>query len=287
MLHIENLSYAYPGNPTPVVSSLQMDIPSGAVYGLLGANGTGKSTLLYLISGLLKPLDGEVLLNDVNTFLRLPGTLADIFLVPEEFEVPAIPLRDFISLNAPFYPNFSAEQLNQYLEHFRLSPDIHLGQLSMGQRKKAFIAFALACNTRLLLMDEPTNGLDIPGKAEFRRALVSAMTDTRTAVISTHQVRDLDRVLDHVVMIDHSRTLINCSMARIQERLSFGLSAQAQPLSSTMLYCESVPGGYATVELNGPDPATVTDVNLESLFELALTNPETITRLLNDHSNEH
>lgn len=277
MLHIENLSYAYPGNPTPVVSSLQMDIPSGAVYGLLGANGTGKSTLLYLISGLLKPLDGEVLLNDVNTFLRLPGTLADIFLVPEEFEVPAIPLRDFISLNAPFYPNFSAEQLNQYLEHFRLSPDIHLGQLSMGQRKKAFIAFALACNTRLLLMDEPTNGLDIPGKAEFRRAVVSAVSDNRTIIISTHQVRDLDQVLDHVAMINNHGLILNRSLSEIQNKLQFIYSHDPADCDGSIWYAP-VPGGYNIIRHRLPDDEE-TDVNLESLFELAYSNPRMVKSL--------
>lgn len=287
MLSIQNLIYTYPKSSHPVLNGLNLELRQGAVYGLLGSNGSGKSTLLYLMCGLLRPKAGSVTYNGTEVSRRLPSVLASTFLVPEEVVLPPVSLGEFVKVNAPFYPNFSHQDLERHLTHFHLTPDIHLGRLSMGQRKKAFIAFALACNTPLLLMDEPTNGLDIPGKAEFRRALVSAMTDTRTAVISTHQVRDLDRVLDHVVMIDHSRTLINCSMARIQERLSFGLSAQAQPLSSTMLYCESVPGGYATVELNGPDPATVTDVNLESLFELALTNPETITRLLNDHSNEH
>ncbi|MDE6366622.1 MAG: ABC transporter ATP-binding protein, partial [Muribaculaceae bacterium] len=212
MLTISNLSYCYPGSTTPALANMTLNFAPGAIYGLLGANGTGKSTMLYCMAGLLKPAAGNAELNGVNTFRRLPSTLSEIFIVPEEIDMPPIELKEFISQNAPFYPNFSEEQLNGYLEHFRLTPYIHLGRLSMGQRKKAFVAFALACNTSIILMDEPTNGLDIPGKAEFRRAVVSAMNDERTIVISTHQVRDLDRVLDHVVMIDRSGVVLDSSL---------------------------------------------------------------------------
>lgn len=272
MLNLQHVSYGYPGQMQPVINDFSMELTPGGIYGLLGANGAGKSTLLYLICGLLKPTSGSVSFKGMDTFKREPEMLTDIFLVPEEISLPSITLDKFIELNAPFYKNFDRDQLNNYLAHFRLEPSIHLGQLSMGQKKKAFVAFALACNTSLLIMDEPTNGLDIPGKSEFRRAIVSAMNEDRTIVISTHQVRDLDRVLDHVLIIDRTGVILNSSIAAIQKRLVFKFTHDPEELNGA-LWSMPVPGGFSIVRLRGED-VPETDVNLESLFELAFTNPQ-------------
>lgn len=272
MLNLNHVSYSYPGNPRPVISDFTMEIKPGGIYGLLGANGTGKSTLLYLMAGLLRPSSGSVSFKEQETFLRLPSTLTDVFLVPEEIELPAVTLDKYVALNAPFYEKFDRDEMNRYLEHFRLDPDIHLGRLSMGQRKKAFVAFALACNTSLLLMDEPTNGLDIPGKAEFRRAIVSAMSDDRTIIISTHQVRDLERVLDHVAIIDKKGVVLSASIAAIQSRLVFSFTTDPDEINGA-LWSMPVPGGYNIVRFRGED-VSETEVNLESLFELSFANPQ-------------
>lgn len=272
MLNLNHVSYSYPGNPRPVISDFTMEIKPGGIYGLLGANGTGKSTLLYLMAGLLRPSSGSVSFKEQETFLRLPSTLTDVFLVPEEIELPAVTLDKYVALNAPFYEKFDRDEMNRYLEHFRLDPDIHLGRLSMGQRKKAFVAFALACNTSLLLMDEPTNGLDIPGKAEFRRAIVSAMSDDRTIIISTHQVRDLERVLDHVAIIDKKGVVLSASIAAIQSRLVFSFTTDPDEINGA-LWSMPVPGGYNIVRFRGED-VSETEVNLESLFELSFAKPQ-------------
>ncbi len=277
MLTTQNLTYRYPGQSTPTLHGLTLDFAPGAIYGLLGANGTGKSTLLYCLCGLLKPAAGSAQLNEVDTFRRKPATLADIFLVPEEINLPAIKLSEFVSQNAPFYPNFSTDDLARYLEHFRLSTDIHLGNLSMGQRKKAFVAFALACNTSVILMDEPTNGLDIPGKSEFRRAIVSAATDTRTIIISTHQVRDLDRVLDHVMIIDNKGLVLNTSTAALQKRFRFIFTVDPAEIQGAM-WAQPAVGGYNVIRPR-IDTEEETDVNLESLFEFSFANPEIASAL--------
>lgn len=277
MLTVDNLVYSYPRSSRRAIDGMTLSLKPGAVYGLLGANGTGKSTLLYLMSGLLKPASGSAELDGISTFERRPETLADIFLVSEEFELPSIELAEFVRLNAPFYPNFSQEQMMKYLEHFRLSNDIHLGRLSMGQKKKAFIAFALACNTKILLMDEPTNGLDIPGKAEFRRAVVGAMNDDRAIVISTHQVRDLDRVLDHVVMIDNHGVVLDSSISDIQRKLRFIFTADPAEIQGSLWNVPTI-GGYSVIKFR-TDEMPETDVNLEALFEFAFANPEIIKGL--------
>ena len=235
MIKAENLSFIYPKSKRMVLHDFSFSLEAGRVYGLLGRNGAGKSTLLYLIAGLLTPKKGKIVFHDINVRSRLPMTLQDMFLVPEEFELPSIPLKKYIELNAPFYPNFSKEDMHKYLHCFEMDMDVNLGALSMGQKKKVFMSFALATNTSLLLMDEPTNGLDIPGKSQFRKFMASGMTENKTIVISTHQIRDIDKMLDSVMIMDESRVLLNESIVRICEKLCFKESDDRSPVSYTHL----------------------------------------------------
>lgn len=270
MVKISNLSYSYPKQKVDVIKDLNLDLKPGTICGLLGANGSGKSTLLYLICGLLKPKTGIVTFNGINTREMLPSVLCDMFIVPEDILVPNLKLSEYIKQNAPFYPKFSQDDMEKYLSHFNLSTDIHLGSISMGQKKKAFIAFALACNTSVLLMDEPTNGLDIPGKSEFRRAIVSTATEDRTIVISTHQIRDLDRVLDHVLMIDKTGILLNESIAELQQKYCFNFTTSPQEISKA-IYVQPTAGGFNIITPKSED-SEETEINLESLFEYIYTN---------------
>ena len=168
MIEVKNLFFSYGKRKQKVFDDFSLALDKGSVYGLLGKNGTGKSTLLYLMTGLLRPQAGRVLYKGVDVSMRYPLTLQDMFLVPEEFELPPVSLVSYIELNSSFYPRFSKEDMIKYLHYFEMDMDINLGSLSMGQKKKVFMSFALATNTSLLLMDEPTNGLDIPGKSQFR-----------------------------------------------------------------------------------------------------------------------
>ena len=184
MLKIDNLTFKYPGRNNATINDLSLTVPEGGVYGLLGRNGVGKSTLLYLIAGLLTPASGCVEFDGAVTRKRDPHTMASMFIVPEELTLPDLTLRDYVAVNAPFYPNFSHNDLRRHLTTFEIDPDLpyKLTSLSMGQRKKVFMSFALACNTPLVLMDEPTNGLDIPGKMAFRRFIASSVHTTDPAV---------------------------------------------------------------------------------------------------------
>lgn len=263
MITLTDVSYRYSGSKRDSIADFGMQLSAGKIVGLLGANGAGKSTLLYLISGLLRPTAGSVDVNGFNPWDRTPEFLSQIFLVPEEIDVPSISLEAYVNAFSPFYPNFSVDSMREALFHFNLSPDIHLGALSMGQRKKAFLAFALACNTPVLLMDEPTNGLDIPGKSEFRKAVVKTMNDDRTIIISTHQVRDLDQLLDHVTIMDNNGIQLDESIAELQEKFIFGLSPILP--ENGIIWSEPIMGGYAYMKMRTPDEAE-TEVNLEALF---------------------
>lgn len=208
MLEIKNLTFAYRGTKD-VISDLNLEFKEGGVYGLLGKNGTGKSTLLYLIMGLLKPRMGQVLMDGEFTFARTPKALQDMFIVPEEYDMPNTTLDKYVKALKPFYPNFDEQVLKDCLGVFEMPYDVNLKELSMGQKKKIYISLALAIRTKLLLMDEPTNGLDIPAKSQFRKALARGMNDDQIIIISTHQVRDVEAIIDHVTIINNNQVLMN------------------------------------------------------------------------------
>lgn len=288
MLQIEKLTFGYRRSAPPVIDGLDMTLCPGGIYGLLGRNGAGKSTLLYLMAGLLKPQCGRVLYNKTDTRLRMPSTLADIYIVPEEYDLPDVRLEHYLQVNAPFYPRFSYDDFKGYLNTMDLTPDLHLGRLSMGQKKKVVVSFALACNTGLLLMDEPSNGLDIPGKSRFRKALVSAMNDERIIVVSTHQVRDVDSVLDRVLITDGGRVLLDATMDEIGRKLLFGYTA-SRAAAENALYAQPAPGGANIVLLKDAgsgDNDTLSQPNLEVLFELAMNNPGLVAKIFKDDCNE-
>lgn len=283
MITVENLSFLYRKSKRAVLHDFSLSLEKGRVYGLLGKNGAGKSTLLYLMSGLLTPKSGKVVYHDVDVRRRLPITLQDMFLVPEEFDLPPVSLISYIELNSPFYPRFSKEDMVKYLHYFEMDINIDLGALSMGQKKKVFMSFALATNTSLLLMDEPTNGLDIPGKSQFRKFIASGMTDDKTILISTHQVRDIDKVLDHVLIMDNSRVLLNESTMSICDKLFFTESENRELLQSSLFSTPSIQGNFLLLPNESGEDS---EINLELLFNATLAVPERISVLFHSKQTE-
>ena len=275
MFTISNLTFSYNKRNGDLFHDFSLELNAGNVYGLLGKNGAGKSTLIYLMTGLLTPASGEVLMDGDNVRKRLPKTMSDLFLVPEEFELPRLTLKKYVSINAPFYPRFSMEDMQRYLDIFEMGGDLNvkLNNLSMGQKKKVFMAFAFATNTRALIMDEPTNGLDIPSKSQFRKLVSAGMTDDKMMLISTHQVRDISDILDHVTIIDQSRVLLNTGMADVTSKLAFRpLRDGDQPIFTQQ-------SAYGTLGVVPALPEEETKVDLEMLFNATLQNSEAINQM--------
>ena len=278
MISINQISFSYDKRNGELFHDFSLELNAGSIYGLLGKNGAGKSTLIYLMTGLLTPNSGEALLDGENVRRRLPKTMSDLFLVPEEFELPNLTLKKYVSLNAPFYPNFSQDDLQRYLDIFEMSGemDTKFNNMSMGQKKKVFMAFALATNTRVILMDEPTNGLDIPSKSQFRKLIGAGMTDEKMILISTHQVRDISTILDHVVIIDQNQVLLDSSIAGVMSRLAF---RQQRGGDQPIFTQQSAMGNLVVVPAQDGEETTV---DLEMLFNATLQAPETIQQLFTD-----
>lgn len=274
MLRLENISFRYLRGNAPVVDGVDLTLSPGHIYGLLGRNGAGKSTLLYIMSGLLRPDGGRVSLDGDDVTLRRPSTLSDIFLVPEEFDLPSTRLKTFVRLNAPFYPRFSEEVLAKCLDDFELDRDLHLGRLSMGQKKRVFMSFALATQTRLILLDEPTNGLDIPAKSLFRKTVARNLAEDATMVVSTHQVRDIDVLLDHIIMTDRGKIVFDHAVSEIAERLAFSEVPISDTTVCPLFEQPSIHGrSVVMANLSGHE----TPLNLELLFNAILAKGDILT----------
>lgn len=267
MIEVKDLSFSYRGRKR-IFSDFSMQLGGGIVCGLLGRNGTGKSTLLNLIAGLLTPSAGCVEFGGVNTRLRRCDVLSGMFFVSEEFSLPEVKLSAFVDCNAPFYPKFSRDDMKSYLDAFELDSNVSLAGLSMGQRKKVLLSFAFATNVGLLLMDEPTNGLDIPCKGQFRRALSMYMSDERSVIISTHQVMDVDNLLDHVLVLGNNAVLLNETLARISSLVSVVSCGQ---VPGDAFYSQPSPVGYYAVVPRRDESET--DINIELLFNAVISSP--------------
>lgn len=270
MLSFSNVSFTYGRRGKEVLSGLSLDFEGNGIYGILGKNGTGKSTMLYLAAGLLRPKGGNVTAEGVPTQSRRPETLRELFLVPEEFDLPEVSLRTYVQLNAPFYPTFREDILARCLKSFELGDDLNIGRLSMGQKKKVYISFALAAGTKYLLMDEPTNGLDIPSKKVFREVIAREMTEERVMIISTHQVRDVEQLIDHVVIVNDGTVLLNASTAEIETRLRFEQRAVGSDLSDALFVQQTMRGIELICPNSGNDE---TPIDLELLFNALQTVP--------------
>lgn len=271
MITIQNLHFNYGKSAYKVFEDFILNIPNGKIIGLLGRNGTGKSTLLYLISGLLRPNQGMMLVDGYVSQDRHPEMLQDIMIVPEEIDLPAVSFKDFIRTNRVYYPNFSEEVLHQVLRDFDIPAEFNLTALSMGQKKKVFMAFALATCTKYLLMDEPTNGLDIPSKMQFRRTLASQMNENRTIIVSTHQVHDVEQLIDHVVLIEGTHLLVDNSTTELSKLLRFEQRPYGAPLDDALYVEPSLSGSAVITPTKGREE---TPINLELLFNAIVQYPD-------------
>lgn len=278
MIEVQNLSFGYKKRKL-LYKNLNLKLNAGSIYGLLGKNGAGKSTLLKNFIGLLFPKGGSISVNGFEPKKRWPSFLETIYFIPEEVYVPALTVEAYKKLFAPFYPAFSEEQFYSYLEQLDVKDKGKLNSLSFGQQKKFIIAFALACNTKVLLLDEPTNGLDIPSKIKFRKLIASIFTEDKIIFISTHQIRDLDNLIDRVIIVDNGELLLDASVGEIANKLSFK-TVNDLPGEGNILYAEDSLKGKSIVIEN--ILAEDSKVNLEHLFNAITENPVMAKQIFNN-----
>jgi len=275
MIHVDGVSFGYSSNKL-LFENLSLKLHPGNIYGLLGKNGAGKSSLLRNIAGLLYPIAGRIEIDGREPRKRQPSFLQDFFLIPEEIHLPSVTVEKYIETLSPFYPNFDESQFRKYLREFDMPEGNKITDLSYGQKKKVLISFGLATNTKHLIMDEPTNGLDIPSKSQFRKVVSSALDPHRIILISTHQVRDLDNLIDSIIILDDSKILVHHSLDEISEKLRFTTLVTAED-DNRVLYSEPSLKGYTVVMENWEQEES--RVDLERLFNAVMNNPARIRKI--------
>ena len=274
MITIKDLGFRY--GAVPVLKNITMTLEEGRIYGLLGENGVGKTTLLTLLCGLKAVDTGSIDTDGHNPYDREPSFLSDQYYLSDE--VPALNMTalDYAKNYGKFWENFDMEKFVEVMNVLENDPSKKMTKMSFGQLKKTYISFALACNTKYLFMDEPTNGLDIPSKAQFRKAVTKYTREDSVILISTHQVRDLENIIDPIIILDRQDVLLNASLAEISERLYFDYTSEK--LENT-LYCEMIPGGNIQVALNVA--GLESKVNIEALFNTVHLHKELIKGIFN------
>ena len=276
MVRIRNLHFGY-SRRVLQLENLSLDLERGHIYGLLGKNGAGKSTLLKNLVGLAFPLSGTCEVDGHAAARRRPDTLQDLFFLPEEVQAPPITARQLAADTGSFYPRFDNAAFERYLGEFEVVPHVKLSTMSFGQQKKTLIAFALATNTGLLVLDEPTNGLDIPSKAQFRKLVAGALSEERCVIISTHQVRDLDSLIDTVLVLNQRRVVLNASLDDLAEQLSFG-PVPAGTTAADVLYAETTYRGEQGIRPSAGE--AYSKVDLELLFNALIAPNSPLTTYL-------
>ncbi|WP_199136261.1 ABC transporter ATP-binding protein [Pedobacter sp. ASV12] len=275
MIKINNLNFGYSKN-RPLFSDMSMQLSFGHIYGLLGKNGAGKSSLLKNLAGLVYAQSGQLDVLGFDPAKRQPALLQQICFIPEEFYLPAVKVDAYVKANAAFYPNFDHNYFASLLAEFDIPVGQKLINMSYGQKKKVIISFGLATQAKLVIMDEPTNGLDIPSKAQFRKIMASVLTDERCIIISTHQVRDLDNLIDTVIMLDENKVALKASVDEITEKLCF---KRVKEIDETVIYAEPSLAGYNAVVPNYHQEDSRLDIEL--LFNAVLAEKNKLKPIFN------
>jgi ABC-2 type transport system ATP-binding protein len=275
MIQIKDLYFSYKKGK-PIFSKLNLSLTPGHIYGLLGKNGSGKSTLLKSIAGLVFPISGKCLINGIDSSKRTVAVLEDLFFVAEDIYVPALTSGQFLKSTAGFYPKFSITDFYAHLKTLDVDPGQQMSSMSYGQQKKALIAFGLATNASVLLMDEPTNGLDIPSKVQFRKLIASVLNDERYIIISTHQVRDLESLIDTILILDDHKIAVENTVDEIMDKIVFGLFEDTTGMK--VLYEEQTMRGKHAIVQN--TMGKYSKMDLELFFNAVATGSNKLTDML-------
>lgn len=262
MISLENINFQYT-TKKPLFNRLSLDIQADQIYGLLGKNGAGKTSLLKILSGLQIPQSGICKVLGYNPSDKKSSFLEQLFFVPDELYLPSISAKRYVKQYSKFYSAFDIDALYRYMDSFEIEIGMHFGRSSYGQRKKFVLAFALASGAKLVLFDEPTNGLDIPSKSVFRKLAASAIASDRCFIMSTHQVRDLNMLLDSVILLNKGKIMLNKSIYEISSAYSFITTPRGKADQSAVYSEEHLEGIKAIIPNNGE---METEVDMEMLF---------------------
>lgn len=277
MIKLNEIEFGY-SKKGKLFDNLSLSAEKGKVYGLLGQNGAGKTTLLKLMAGLRFPAKGDILINGIDAQKRSVDYLSLFYYIPEEFNLPSLSTQKFVEIYSAFYSNFDAQIFNDCLVEFKIPEVKNVNKMSYGQKKKLLLSFGFASNTAILFLDEPTNGLDIPSKSTFRKLIAKYINEDRIFFISTHQVKDIEGIIDDIVIIDNGKIVLNKSIENISSKLVFKQNCQI--VDDSVLYSIQSGLGYNLINAK-TDNEDTSNIDIELLFNAVIQKNNKVINQLN------
>lgn len=217
MITLRDASYSYP-KKADALTGITCEVHPG-IHLLMGANGTGKTTLLHLMAALRYPTSGVCLLDGEELRLRRPSQLCRVQYFSPDMDFPESSVEKMVSRHAPFFPRFDAAMLSRNLAAFGIDSRRKFTSLSYGNAIKARLAYMLALRCEVLLLDEPTVGLDFEGRGQFGRLLMECIDEDQTVVVSTHSLSEFEPLYDSVMFLRDGCLLLQASFGKISRRV--------------------------------------------------------------------
>jgi ABC-type multidrug transport system ATPase subunit len=195
----------------PVFSGLNMNLSAGKVYGLLGLNGEGKTTLIRILMGVIPADSGEIHYKDSAVSFRSAAYREEVGYIPEDpFFFGGMRIRELLDFNAAFYGCWDGGRADDLLKRFSLDRKARIKTLSRGMKLRLEMAVALAARPALLVLDDPTSGLDVPTRHDFLQDIIRELADSGTTILfATHLVHELERIVDHLFILDGGRIILD------------------------------------------------------------------------------
>jgi len=207
ILNIINLDKSF--GRKKVLENFNMTLQEGKVYGLLGNNGEGKTTLIRMIMGIIPSNKGEIFYKNQKIEFKHSSYKKEVGYIPEEsFFYSWMTIKDLLDLNSSFYPKWNSKKAHEFLERFSLNNKARIRTLSRGMKLKLGLIVALASEPELLILDDPTSGIDVPTRQDFLKGIIRELSEAGTTILfSTHLIHELEKIVDHLGIL-HSRHLI-------------------------------------------------------------------------------
>ncbi|MEJ6949637.1 ATP-binding cassette domain-containing protein [Natronospora cellulosivora (SeqCode)] len=263
MIHCENLCFEY--KKQSVYENFNWQLNSGSICGFLGPNGAGKTTLFKILTGLMFQNKGEVSVLGHAPKKREESFYKKITYVGEELACPTMSPLEYISICGPLYPNFSKDLFHELSNSFEINEDKDFATFSAGDLRKAWLSIALSCQTELVFLDEPSKGLDINAQAVLRKVLAESAAKESTIVLSTHHVREVEGLLDHITLIDRGGHLrLNARVEDLHKEFTLVHSLTKEQIpAESLAYQRKASGWTALLKEDSDSPE---DIPLELLF---------------------
>lgn len=282
MIMCENIDFSY-RKDQKLFNNLSVSFESSHIYGLLGKNGAGKTTLLKCICGLLHLSSGNITIYGKSVFKRLPSILSSIFFLPETFFIPDMSVEQYIKYYSPFYPNFNIKTFEDSSRVLEIENEKRISSFSYGQKKKFLLAFGFATKAPIVILDEPTNGLDIPSKTIIRKKIAESFTEEQSVIISTHQVRDLQQIFDSIIILNDGKIIFNRSLELIAKNLAIvQVTNDDDKYENTSNYFEQTPIGKIYLTKNEQNSSKQQPIDIEFLFNATINNPDFVNSLFSN-----